>query len=664
MDHKRKFPAYKPSGELPTALRFVEKENSILQVRSAVGSRAVQTGALMLFFGTAALPAQPLQIQAAPGWCSMAHCDNQMEDFIGLANSPADTWLATILSGPPGMAQNQGGPGVGSGLGCVSNGTYAACSYKVPLPQTQPALVAYTSSGFSWSDSNMLLDGNTWGSAPIIDTGGNVVIGDDQNIVKFSNTGIPLWTVPSAGGAPVSLVTTPNGAIFAATRQWLNVCAQNTISAQCTLTANIAAGNGGAGYSAGDTVNFGNTAYCPNVAGTVSSVLNGAITGLNLSQGIPCTIAPTVTSVGGGAGAKITLLLEVPAPVAVYTENPQGTGFLVSGQGYFLSQSSMLGSSPADPYYLTVNTPCVSTNPHHPNRVYVSTQLSTDPTQGALWALDLDLANPNQPITVGWSNPPFFSFVGPSAASPLCVKANGLENIYFDGSGYIDNGVPETMPAVFGLTDNGSSFSGIVPSGSALPAGVLATPIHPVTCNFALDPRYGGDNEFKGFFYQGEYDPNLYELSLDGNKLEKIDVSSQLETFGAPIPSNSSYWMRGVFTSYGYTSAAGVFSPNPYLFLSESDFDPTPRSVCTCGNCPNSSGSNNPASYLVSLDLTSGNSTSAIAWAWQLFPANSVACQQSSDAIEGAVPVVLDGGGNPYLFTTGSQSGAYILSWP
>ncbi|HXM39835.1 MAG TPA: hypothetical protein VN924_01200 [Bryobacteraceae bacterium] len=622
-----------------------------------------QIAALMLFFVPAALSAQVPQVQPAPGWCSTAHCDNQMADFNGLINNSSDAWLGAILSGPPGMAQNQAGPGVGSGLGCVSNGTYAACSYKVPLPQTQPALVAYTYTGFSWSDSNLLLDGNTWGSAPIIDTAGDVVIGDDQHLVKFSNTGVPLWTVHSAGGGPVSLVTTPNGAIFAATRQWLNVCMQNRSSAYCALTASIASGNGGSGYSVGDAVNFGDIAYCPNVAGTVSSVYNGAITGLTLNQGIPCTIAPMVTSVDGGTGAKITLLLEVPAPVAVYTENLLGVGRLVSGQGYYLSQDGTLASSPTGPYYSTVNTPCVSTNPYHPNRVYVSTQLSTDPTQGALWALDVEPGNPLQPLTVAWSDPPYFSFVGPSGASPLCVKANGLENIYFDGSGYIDNGIAEPMPTVFGITDNGSSFSGITPSGSALPAGVLATPTHAITCNFALDPRNNGDNVFKGFFYQGQYDGNLYELSLDGGRLEKIDVSSMLETFGAPI-ANSDYWMRGVFTSYGYIGAGGIFSPNPYLFLSESDFNPTARATCTCGNCPNSGNSNNPTSYLVLLDLTAGNSTSAITWAWQLYPADSQPCEQASDAIEGAVPVVLDDSGNPYLFTTGAQSGAYILSWP
>jgi hypothetical protein len=593
----------------------------------------------------------------------MAHCDDQMADFTGLMNNPANAWLGTILSGPPSMAQNQGGPGVGSGLGCVSNGTYAACSYKVPFPQTLPALVAYTYSGLSWSDSNLLLDGNTWGSAPIIDAAGNVVIGDDRHIVKFSNTGIPLWTVHSPGGGPVSLVTTPNGAIFSATRQWLNVCEKNSNAVDCTLTANIATGAGGTGYSVGDVVQFADIAYCPYVTGTVSSVLNGAITGLSLNQGIPCIVAPTISGIAGGAGARITLLLEVPAPVAVYAENLLGDGFLVSGQGYYLSQSGTPSSSPAEPYYSTVNTPCVSTNPDYPHRVYVSTQLSTDPTQGALWALDVNPLDPIQPITVAWSNPPYFSFVGPSAASPLCVKANGLENIYFDGSGYIDNGVAEPMPTVFGLTDNGSSFSGITPSGSALPPGVLATPTHAVTCNFALDPRSGAGNTAKGFFYQGQYDGNIYELSLDGTKFEKIDVSSMLETFGAPVP-NSNYWMRGVFTSYGYTGVSGVFSPNPYLLLSESDYNPAPRSMCICGNCPNSSNSNNPTSYLVMLDLTGANSTSSIDWAWQLFPANSQPCEQGSDAIEGAAPVVLDGSGNPYMFTTGSQSGAYILSWP
>ncbi len=109
------------------------------------------------------------QIIPAPGWCSMAHCNDQMTDFIPVSASATITALTTKS---PYLITNENSTGVGPGLGCVWNGTNVVCSYK----RSTDAIVYYDLSGTRKWASRSDLDGNTWGSAPIIQADGSVVL--------------------------------------------------------------------------------------------------------------------------------------------------------------------------------------------------------------------------------------------------------------------------------------------------------------------------------------------------------------------------------------------------------------------------------------------------------------------------------------------------------
>ena len=198
--------------------------------------------ALAILFLTAALSAQ---VQPAPGWCSMAHCNNQMTDYVPL--TPLGMGGSVYV-----MNRDDARAGVGAGLACVSNGTNFACAYRV----TPDGLVYYDADGnVLWTSGN-LLDGHIDFSAPIIQADGSVVIADDQHIYKFNSDGTVAWSYLTPGGQPTSLVTTPNGAIFAATDLvQSDPCLQNN----CQLAASIS--NGGNGYTYASVVFSGGE--CP-----------------------------------------------------------------------------------------------------------------------------------------------------------------------------------------------------------------------------------------------------------------------------------------------------------------------------------------------------------------------------------------------------------------
>src|SRR5438046_2787731 len=95
---------------------------SIARGISKVG-KAGRISTLAAIVIISALSSLAAQITPAPGWCSMAHCNPQMSDFV------AQT--------PPGLDGNVyvkssdlWNTGVAVGDGCVSNGTYAVCAYK------------------------------------------------------------------------------------------------------------------------------------------------------------------------------------------------------------------------------------------------------------------------------------------------------------------------------------------------------------------------------------------------------------------------------------------------------------------------------------------------------------------------------------------------------
>jgi len=449
------------------------------------------------------------QVTPAPGWCSMAHCNPQMSDFVPLT--------------PPGLngsvyvkSNDAWNFGVSTGDGCVSNGTRVACAYR----QSSNALVVYDGDGNMLWGSGRLLDNTSYSGLPIMEADGSLVAGDDRHLYGFNPDGGVAWVTATPGGIPIGLVPTPNGAIVADTfGEQLTQCWQGN----CTLS--FAIEDGGVGYTTASVTLAGG--YCPG-ASAIATVSAGAVKAVTaMSQGSECEVAPDVIVAGDGHGASTIATLIPAAPVTVYN----GTSGAVVGST-FLYQTGSSG-----PHYSSVNTPCVN-NGSYPNRVYVLSALNTDMTQGALWALDIDPTNLANPIAPAWSLP----LHGPSGASPLCVG----NNIYFDGAGILPGDNVGTT--IFGVQDKGSS-------GTFLFQAALGAGTQPVTCNFALDPRPEG-----GFWHQIENDPNIYHRDFNtGNLIETIDVGNLLTAAGAP---QATYWQAGVFTTYGTAN-------QPYLLLPE-----------------------------------------------------------------------------------------------
>jgi hypothetical protein len=530
------------------------------------------SGTLTFLLFAASLGAQ---VQPAPGWCSTAHCNNQMNDYVpqpplGLSGSVYVKSRDTASSG------------VALGLACVSNGTNLACAYK----QSPNALVYYDASGnVLWTSGN-LLDAHIDFSAPLIQTDGSVVIGDDQHIYKFNSDGTVAWSTPTPGGQPISLVTTPNGAIFSATAQVAaNPCFQN--NCQLAVTVN----NAGSGYTTASVTFSGG--YCPGAAATATlsgtSVKSIAVT----TQGPNCIIPPDVVITGDGSGAVASAQLNSPSPIAVY----DGVTGALAGTTY------LYASGTSGPYFQTINTPCVN-NGTHPNRVYVSSNMLNNTSQGMLWALDIDPANPANPVSPVWSIP----FDGPSGASPLCVG----DNVYFDGAGYQPGDNAGTT--IFGVQDNGSTPTVLFHISLGPNKG-------PVSCNFALDPRPAG-----GFWHQLIKDPNIYHRDPQtGKVIESINVSNLLAANGAP-PAN--YWTSGVFTTYGT-------SDHPYMMMSEF--------------------AQNVASFYTMIDVTTGQ----LIWALPIYPGNS---PFPLDSAEGGAAMVVDNRGTPTIAIASRYNGAYFIA--
>ena len=517
------------------------------------------------------------QVAPAPASCSMGHCNPQMTDFVQ-QTPPGVNGSVYVASRDPWEG------GVQAGDGCVANGTYAVCAYD----QSWDALVAYDGNGnFIWG-SGWLLDNQSYSGMPIIQSDGTVVAGDDQHIYKFNTNGTVAWSTPTPGGVPIGLVPTPNGAIVVGTAgRQVTQCWEDN----CTLSFNVNAG--GSGYTSASVILSGG--YCQGAAAT-ATVSNGAVTSVTAtSQGPDCDTAPGVIISGNGHGAQVSAVLSAAAPVAVYSGT---TGALVGSQ--FLYQSGTSG-----PYYVTLNTACVN-NASYPNRVYFSTNLSSDKSQGALWAVDIDPTNLTSPISPAWS----FTFHGPSGASPLCVG----NNIYFDGAGVTPGDNVGTT--IFGLTDNGSAPATLFHVS-------LGASSQNITCNFALDPRPEG-----GFWHQVRYDPNIYHRSFtDGSLIETVNVSNMLIANGAP---QSTYWQAGVFTTYGS-------STNPYLILPEAAY-------------PGSGG------YVAMLGLSTTSSPQLV-WAIPLAGNDFT----RYDTPGGDAVLVTNSAGNPVLVTAGKQTGAYFI---
>ena len=505
----------------------------------------------------------------------MAHCNNQMTDFSPVTPPGIGTGISIVNRDTSRL-------GVAAGLGCVSNGANVACAYR----ESPDALVYYDANGNVLWTSGDLLDVNAYKNTPIIQADGSVVIGDDLHTIKFNADGSVAWSTPSPEGAPISQVTTPNGAIFTATHPVaVGTCSQNS----CSLLMSV--NNPGSQYTSAKVTLTGGD--CPG-ATAKATVSAGQVTAVSVkNQGANCFIAPDVIITGDGTGAQANAQLLAPAPVAVYN----------GANGTLAGSLFLYGSGTSGPYYETINVPCVN-NGSYPNRVYVSTNLSTNQNQGALWALDIDPSDPANPIVPAWSVP----FGGPSGASPLCIG----NNIYFDGAGYVPGDTAGTT--IFGVQDHGASatvlFHVSLGAGSA-----------PVTCNFAKDPRALG-----GFWHEVQYDPNIYHRDgATGNVIETLNVSSLLAAYGAPP---ATYWMSGVFNTAGTAD-------HPYMILPESDV-------------------NYVASYLTLVDLTN----SSLVWALPLYPGNS---PFYSDSFEGEAAIAMNVNSQPVLAMATRYNGAYFL---
>ena len=506
----------------------------------------------------------------------MAHCNNQMTDFSPVTPPGINSGIAI-------SARDTARLGLTGALGCVTNGANLACAYR----ESPDALVYYDASGNVLWTSGKLLDGNTYKNTPIIQADGSVVVGDNLNTIKFNRDGSVAWSTPTVGGSPISQVTTPNGAIFTATHPVaVNTCPQNTCNLLTTLN------NPGSGYTTAAVTLTGGD--CPGTSAT-ATVSGAQVTAVNITaQGSNCIIAPDIIITGDGAGAQANAQLVAPAPVTVYNG---ATGALVGSM--YLYASGVSG-----PYYETINVPCVN-NGSYPNRVYVSTNLSTNQNQGALWALDIDPANLANPISPAWS----VTFGGPSGASPLCIG----NKVYFDGAGQVPGDNAGTT--IFGVHDNGSS-------ASILFHVSLGADAAPITCNFALDPRPAG-----GFWHEIQYDPNLYHRDgANGNIIETLDVSSLLAAGGA-VP--GTYWMSGVFNTVGTPD-------HPYMILPESAISYA-------------------ASYLTMIDLTD----LSLVWALPLYPGNS---PYFSDSFEGEAAILMNSGGQPVVAMATRYNGAFFLA--
>ena len=526
----------------------------------------------------AALYGLPLaaQVTPAPNSCSMAHCNPQMTDFVAQP-PPGLNGSVYIRSRDPWDF------GVSNGDGCIGNGTHVACVYN----QSWNALVVYDGDGNILWGSGPLLDTRSYSGLPIMQQDGSVVAGDDQHFYYFNPDGSVAWVTTNPGGTPIGLLPTPNGAIFTATdAQQLTQCWQSN----CALSFVI--NNGGAGYTTANVILAGGA--CPGATAT-AQISKGAISSVTTTwQGFDCDVVPDVIIAGDGTGAAVSAVLTAAAPVTALN----GTTGAVVGSTY-LYQTGNSG-----PYYATENTPCLN-NGSYPNRLYLLTNLQTDVTQGALWAVDVDPTNLTSPITPAWSLP----IHGPSGASPLCVG----NNIYFDGAG-IQPG-DNVGTTIFGVQDNGTSGSFIfqVPLGPGTAN---------VTCNFALDPRPVG-----GFWYQLLHDPNIWHRDFNtGSLIESINVSNLLTAQGAPP---ATYWQAGIFTTYGTADT-------PYLMLPMAPLHPL------------------YGGYLAMVNLA----TQQLVWA-QPMAGNDPA---NYDNPGGDAVLVLDSNQNPVIVMAGKQTGAYFIT--
>jgi len=145
-------------------------------------------------------------VPAAQG-CAMAHCDGQMSDAVNL---PAPVGRRTHI-----RWHDRRPAGSALGLGCVSNGSRAACTYLNPFRDN---LVVYDADGERLWTSGTLLEATAVASAAMIDDDGGVIAVDDERAIRFDPDGDVVWNRLHGGeGTPISPVLTASGVIVLAT---------------------------------------------------------------------------------------------------------------------------------------------------------------------------------------------------------------------------------------------------------------------------------------------------------------------------------------------------------------------------------------------------------------------------------------------------------------
>jgi hypothetical protein len=100
------------------------------------------------------------------------------------------------------------------GLGCSSNGRWAACTFA---HGSKPNLAIYDFDGNVRWHAGSLLGRSAWASAPMVATDGSVIAADNAHLIRFDNDGHVLWRTPTPGGVPISPVITKRGIVLLAT---------------------------------------------------------------------------------------------------------------------------------------------------------------------------------------------------------------------------------------------------------------------------------------------------------------------------------------------------------------------------------------------------------------------------------------------------------------
>ncbi|MFY9509689.1 MAG: hypothetical protein WAQ05_01775 [Rubrivivax sp.] len=143
--------------------------------------------------------------------CGMAHCDARMSDTVGL---PSPTVANEIRI-------DRSSAGSVGGLGCVSNGRYAACT-GAANPALQSNLSVYDADGNKIWDDGGRLGATAWYGAALISTDNQVIAADQRWLLRADPlTGTVLWqSAKPDDGTPISpvLVGSDSSMVLLATK--------------------------------------------------------------------------------------------------------------------------------------------------------------------------------------------------------------------------------------------------------------------------------------------------------------------------------------------------------------------------------------------------------------------------------------------------------------